>query len=181
MAAIGKTISEKMMKHVGGPVGDAASAMLGKKIGGAIGNMAGSLASAGIGAAIGVGIQLIGALLKKSGSEVNNNLTKDIQNPFSDAVGKLHDAFMEANSAGTLTLKTAIDTRLELTKTFLKFTADSGAYAAQSDKHALAVRNMFATIEQYWGKDLGIIFGKMDDAIIALGGSAGMTSDDLVQ
>lgn len=139
----------------------------------------GSAASAGIGAAVSIGINMIAGLFKKSGSEVNNNLVKDIQNPFTDAVGKLMESFYELNTAGKITLQKAVETRGTLSTMWAKLSADAAAYAALGPKQSDAVAGMFETFEQYFGTELSTLFGDIDNVIVSLGGTTGMTTQEL--
>lgn len=166
---------KKLGSGLAGLFGGSSGGGLSKALGGAFSG----LMSAGIASAISMGINMLSSLFGKSGSEVNNKLVKDIQNPFVKAVGDLHDSFIALQGSGKLTLQTALDARNNLSKLLSQFRSDTSAYAALGEKQATAVKNAFTEIEKYWGTDLSTIFGKIDDAIVNLGGSADMTQEGL--
>ncbi len=143
------------------------------------GSLIGGALSAGVTAAIGIGLSFVTGLLKKSGSEVNNNLVQKIQNPFTEAVGKMLDSFDQLRATGKLTLESAVQTRSNLTALFNQFMLDTDAYASTGTKQATAVQNALKDIFSYWGDGLSGLFDKIDGAIVDLGGTAGMTTDDL--
>lgn len=169
----------KISKGLGDSLAGVFGGAEGGKLAGGIGKVLNGAISGGIGMAINFGMQALTSLLGKSGSEVNNKLVQDIQNPFVKAVGELMDSFKALQDSGKLTLSTAIEARTNLASLFEKFKADTAAYAAMGEKNSKAVAGAFATIEQYFGKDLSGLFGKIDDAIVGLGGSAGMTTAQL--
>jgi hypothetical protein len=160
-------------------LGDKIAGVFHGKAGGTLSTVIGGALSAGITAAIGIGIQAVVGLFKKSGSEVNNELVKNIQNPFADAVGKLMDSFHQMQAAGKLTLETAVDARVNLSNLLADFTKNTEAYAAMGGKNALAVTGAWKTITDVWGDNLSNLFGEIDASIEGLGGTAGMTAVDL--
>src|SRR6185295_14744400 len=124
-----------------------------------------SLASGLAGMGIAAGFSFLYNLGKKNGSEVNNNLVQNVQNPYTYRVGEISNQFDADRAAGTLSVDDIMRARDEIIQLTKDFRRSADEYAAKGEKEATAVKNMFATIDQNFGPGLSKILGKFQDAL----------------
>ena len=177
-----KPFKDKFLVPLSQKLGEIAvkiSETLGRVLGATLGPIAGLGASLGIAAIMNFAGRGSGTATGSPFDKMPNRLIPPVVEEFTAAMTALHDAFFETAEAGDLTLENAAAGRAAVVRLWSDFKASMEEISSISPHHAKVVKDAIDSITEHWGDDMSVILGNMDGVIESLGGTAGMTVEQV--